>query len=178
MTYPTFNNGDTLPASDLNAIGLWLVKTQTVTGTPTTIVVNDAFSAQYQNYRITYSGFTVNNPANVGLRLGGAVTGYYGFGTYGNSGAPGIASVQDNNQTYFRYIGGGDSFAGTVGIEIQNPFGTQHTQVVANISVGVQFGNYTGRLANNTSYTGFTLLNDAGGGTFSGGTVRVYGYRN
>ena len=56
MTYPTFTNGQVLPASDLNAIGLWLVKSQTVGTGVSSVTVSNAFSADFDNYRIIYSG--------------------------------------------------------------------------------------------------------------------------
>ena len=52
MTYPVFATGDVLNASDMNAVGLWLVKTQTIGSGVGSVAVTGAFSADYDNYKI------------------------------------------------------------------------------------------------------------------------------
>ncbi len=49
MTYPSFSAGDILTAADMNAVGLWLVKTQTVGTAVASVTVTDAFSSTYDN---------------------------------------------------------------------------------------------------------------------------------
>jgi len=65
MSFPSFASGEVLTAADMNAVGLWLVKTQTVgTGVPS-VVVTDAFSANYDNYLVTISGIKTAAAANI-----------------------------------------------------------------------------------------------------------------
>jgi len=49
MTYPSFTSGDILTAADMNAVGLWLVKTQTVGTAVSSVQVTGAFSSTYDN---------------------------------------------------------------------------------------------------------------------------------
>jgi hypothetical protein len=175
MTYPTFTNGQVLPASDLNAIGLWLVKSQTVGSGVSSVTVTGAFSADYDNYRIIYSGGVGSITANIGLKLGSASTSYYGFGVYGTFSATTVLGINDNNASSFRFVGGGDSSGATVIADIRSPFATAATYISAPIDTGTSFGAYSGRYFPTTSFTAFTLTPDAG--TLTGGTIRVYGYQ-
>ena len=45
MSFPVFASGDVLNASDMNGVGLWLVKTQTIGTGVSSVVVTGAFSA-------------------------------------------------------------------------------------------------------------------------------------
>ena len=75
MAYPTFNSGDILNASDMNAVSLWLVTTATVSA-QTSLNVDNCFSDDYKNYRIL-GNFTCTTAINLALTLrdsGGDVT--------------------------------------------------------------------------------------------------------
>jgi hypothetical protein len=180
MTYPSFNPGDILFASDQNAVGLWLVKTQTVGTGVTTVTVDDAFSANYNAYKVVYTGGTASTATALGLQLGAAVTGYYGtlvYAGYGGAGAP--LAVRDNNAAQFTYIGSTETTNNSLNAEINNPFNTTRTVIYAPYvegGTGRNSGNYNGFLNNATSYTSFTIFPFAG--SITGGTIRVYGYRN
>lgn len=177
MTYPVFATGDVLPASDMNAIGLWLVKSQTVGSGVASVTVSGAFSSTYDNYFVTYSGSTTASGESLRLQLGSTTSGYYGNLIYANyaSGAP--ASIGDNNGTIFRHIAGGDGANTLLTLWVNNPFATQRTSVFSpSYRDTANAGQYNGYVANNTSYTAFTLVVPTG--TITGGTIRVYGYRN
>ena len=76
MTYPTFASGDVLTASDMNAVGLWLINETIVTGgTATSISFNNVFSSSYANYHILLDNFYTSAGAvglNLRMRVGGA----------------------------------------------------------------------------------------------------------
>jgi hypothetical protein len=57
MTYPTFNSGDILTATEMNAVGLWLISSGTITAT-TGGNFDNVFTADYANYRITVNATT------------------------------------------------------------------------------------------------------------------------
>ena len=176
MTFPVFASGDVLNASDMNGVGLWLVKTQTVGSGASTVPVTGAFSADYDNYFITYNGATTASGESLRLQLGATTTGYYGNLIYANytSGAP--ASIGDNNGAVFRHIAGGDGNSTSLILWVSNPFATQRTHVFsASYRDSANAGQYNGYVANNTSYTGFTLVVPSG--SITGGTIRVYGYQ-
>ena len=80
MPVPDFSPGEVLTAAAMDSIGLWLVKTQAVGAGVSTIVVSDAFSANYDNYLITYTGGSASTTMNLSLRLGTVTTTEY----YGN----------------------------------------------------------------------------------------------
>jgi hypothetical protein len=50
MTFPIFAAGDVLGAADMNAVGLWKITTQSLTGTATNVV--GCFSTNYDRYLI------------------------------------------------------------------------------------------------------------------------------
>ena len=175
MPVPDFSPGQILTASAMDSIGLWLVKTQTVGAGVSSVTVTGAFSADYDNYRIIYSGGVGSITSNIGLKLGSAATSYYGFGVYGTFSATTVLGINDNNASSFRFVGGGDSSGATVIADIRSPFATAATYISAPIDTGTSFGAYSGRYFPTTSFTAFTLTPDAG--TLTGGTIYVYGYR-
>ena len=173
MTYPTFTNGTVLPASDLNAIGLWLVKSQTVGSGVSSVTVSDAFSATYDNYLITYTGGT-SLDTNTILRMGSAVTGYYGSLNYASYTGGAVTNATDNNTAQWSFTGGGSGTSNY--IEVLTPFLNTSTECRARVRYSTVYGTYTGARVASESFTSFILAPAAG--TFTGGTIRVYGYRN
>ena len=178
MSYPSFSVGEVLTAADMNAVGRWLVKTVTVGTTVTTVPVTDAFSTEYDNYEIVFSGGSKSVSGTMNLQLGATGAGYYNT-WYGRD--------YLNNPVQ----NAGSNVATTsVGVEgttngmdatwfVNSPFLTRRTTyrgVTNSIQVGGYSYNFGGFVDNATSYTAFTLL--VGTGTLTGGTIRVYGLRN
>jgi hypothetical protein len=178
-TPPDFVNATALDASSLNSIGLWLVKTQTVTGGSgvPSVTVSNAFSADFNNYLVTYSGGVGSVSANINLRFGTTNTGYYAQLIYAQYGATSpLALVPDNNAAQFSRVGTLNTTFAHLNIAITTPFLTNRTFVSSQWIGPIQSGNYQGFLDNATSYTAFDIF--ASGGNMIGGTIRVYGYRN
>ena len=87
MSYPVFASGDVLNASDMNGVGLWLVKTQTIGTGVSSVTVTGAFSADYDNYVITVTGGTASANGSVRLQMNTSTGSTYSMaGTYGNFG--------------------------------------------------------------------------------------------
>lgn len=178
MPVPVFTAGEVLTAANMNQAGLWLVKTQTVGAGVSSVTVTDAFSADYDNYRITYTGGVLSTATNINMVLGATTTGYYNQLIYAlfNSTAGPISNLPDNNASRWNFLGAGYSgFARSV-MDIQNPFLTTRTTISTSYINNTLSGTAGGFLDNATSYTAFTL--SLGTGTMTGGTIRVYGYRN
>jgi hypothetical protein len=178
MTYPSFSAGEVLGAQDMNAVGLWLVKTQTVgTGVPS-ITVTDAFSSEYSNYRITWTGGTKSANDAVALKLGTtAVNTHFGSFIYADFTGVGVTSVPDNNSAFFSNVGGANSDGGGAIIDVYGPNLPVNTRIAAfGIHYGTRFGTYAGLFNATTQFTSFVLAPATG--TMTGGTVRVYGYRD
>jgi hypothetical protein len=179
MSFPVFASGDVLNASDMNAVGLWLVKSQAVGSGVSSVTVTGAFSADYQNYRVVYSGGTASGTAQaMNLKLGSATTNYYSSSIYATY--AGVSGVVSNNNTlgYFFYAGSADATIGNfVTLDIFNPFdSTKYTAIGGSFIVTDVYGTTGGVHKSNTSFTDFTIT--PGSGTLTGGTIRVYGYRN
>jgi hypothetical protein len=181
MPVPDFSPGEVLTAAAMDSIGLWLVKTQAVTGTPSSIVVNDAFSSDYDSYEIVYTGGQSSAATQLNLQLNGLTTSYYG-GFMHVSAAPGGVSVSGvNNAASWTGIGmmRGGTAGGLFHVKLENPFETdQRTRVWCPYvrSDDQSFGTFTGITEDSASRTGFTIATGSGT-TLSGGVVRVYGFR-
>lgn len=181
MAYPTFNSGDVLAATDMNAVGLWLIKTQTVGTAVASVTVTDAFSSNYDRYKIVYLGGTATTAGTqISCQMGATVTGYKTNLVYQVWGSTTVLGANGGTAT-FQFAGGnklnsanGDVY---VDFELLNPFATKYTYYTGQLYGGdTTSGSVQGVLTNNTSYTSFLLKPDAG--TITGGTIRVYGYRN
>jgi hypothetical protein len=163
----------------VSPFGLTLVKAQVVGTAVTSVVVNDAFSAAYDNYKIILDGGTTNTPGNIGLVFGASATGYYAGGTFISYSGGGVSAVQDNNATSFTRAGRGGTNA-HVNLEVFSPFLAKQTVFNANyVTTGTASGSgyNSGYHDSAVSYTAFTLVASAGM-NLTGGTIRVYGYRN
>lgn len=180
MTFPTFSAGEVLRAQDMNAVSSWLVKSQTIGAGVASVTVTSAFSADYDRYKITLSGGVASTPLDIRLTLGSTATGYYGFLFYGAYNTNTVQGFGQNNATNWGYVGTGTTNALTGNFELDNPFNTKRTFIAAQNALSQApsgVGNsFSGFLDDNTSYTAFTLT--ASTGTLTGGTIRVYGYKN
>jgi hypothetical protein len=179
MPVPNFSPGEILTAGAMDSIGLWLVKSQAVgTGVPS-VTVTGAFSADYDNYLILMSGGTCSSVGSIGIEIGGSVTGYYGFMSYGDSTTNTIQGAGRNNTVILNWVGGvqGAGQAAYVSVQVMNPFKALYTRFAngAYQNAGA-YGTMQGEHRVATSYTSFKIVPDSG--TFTGGTISVYGYRN
>jgi hypothetical protein len=178
-TPPDFTNGTALEASSLNAVGLWLVKTQTVGTGVSSVTVTDAFSADWDNYKITYTGGNCSTQMNIRMRMGSNLTNYYSSLIYNTYAAPTPVGVaQNNTQQYWEWAGSGSTVSNFVDITLLSPFMNENTRMISNWSPFDASGYSGNVLLDTASYTAFTLLPGLGGATFTGGAIRVYGYRN
>jgi hypothetical protein len=178
-TPPDFSSGAVLTAAQMNSVGLWLVKSQTIGSAVTSVTVTGAFSADYDNYKIIISGGVASTSSALALRLGASATGYYAgliYGTYSGATAN-FAGI--NNGSSFLFVGVGTANSLTANIEVLSPFATKVTGVsnpyIDTATAGAA-GTASGFHNSATSHTAFTLL--VGAGTITGGTIKVYGLRN
>ena len=178
-TPPTFSSGAVLTAAQMNSVGCWLVKTQTVGSGVSSIVVSNCFSADYENYKITYTGGNCSAGQNIRMRMGSTTTNYYSsliYNTFASATPTGVC--QNNTQPQWEWAGAGNTTSNLVDITLLSPFIAEQTRMISNWSPLDAAGYSSNTLLNTTSYTGFTLLPGLALTTFTGGTVRVYGYRN
>jgi hypothetical protein len=161
-----------------NPQGLELIKVQTIGSAVGSVTVTDAFSATYDNYKIVMST-TGTATHSIDIKFGSSVTGYYGILLYSEI-VGGVSTVAvRNNATQLNWVGGcaGNGFPSTAVMDILSPFSSTYTKVVnATYQDGVAYGVMQGDHRIASSYTSFILTPN--NGTLTGGTVRVYGYRN
>lgn len=162
--------------------GLVLIKTQTIGTAVSSVTVTDAFSADYENYKIILSGGVASTTNVLNLTLGSTATGYYRGGVFMNFGSAsvgGLGGGADDNASSFVGFGLGSVNNLSINADIYNPFAALRTEwFTAGVRAlaGGLHTNYRGFLDDTTSYTAFTLTTNSG--TMTGGTIRVYGYRN
>jgi hypothetical protein len=165
----------------MNAVGLWLVRQQTVGTGVSSVTVTSAFSADYDNYKIVYNNGTSSASTVIGLQFGSVVTGYFfafNYAVFAGSPAGALADV-GNNTNVFTYSGTLHAVGGSgANIEVINPFISGRYTYISNSAYagnGSYAGTQVGTLANTSSFTSFTLT--ANTGTMTGGTISVYGYK-
>ena len=184
MAIKTFTTGEVLTAADTNTYlansGLVFVKSQTVGTAVGSVTVPDAFSATYDNYRIVYSGGASSAFQDTAFWLGSTLpaNGYYSSFVYANFSSTSCINAPTVNGQYIRYTGISASGVMSIVIEVNSPFQSVIPTIHADhvyTSTGGYAGRVNGFLNSSASFTSFTLAPSSG--TFTGGTVTVYGYR-
>jgi hypothetical protein len=165
-------------AEAVNSLGLFIVKTQTVGTAVSSVAVTGAFSSDFANYLVTLSGGTGSADQAIALNLTGSTTEYYGFLNYGSMLGATPLGANINNGTAWTFVGGSKTGqAAHMSCQIMSPNLTRYTKCVfAAYQNGDAYGSFSGEHRVATAYTGFTIV--PGVGTLTGGTIRVYGYRN
>ena len=163
-----------------SAGGLVRIGSTSLSGSSTNIP--SVFSTTYKNYRVVVDNAVASARGEMRFRIGANVS----TGIYYSSGLARISSgtTANNNTSAATQIafGNWETTIKSVGvtIELQNPFEALTTNLQAIFgggSITDLWSGFVGAVINDTtSYTGFTLLTE--GGTFSSGTVTVYGYAN
>lgn len=177
---PDFVAGQILTAAQMNAVGLWKIKTQTVGTAVSSVAVTGAFSADYEHYRIIYVGGVASADITLLMTLGSTATGYYYAATGRRWDATDSPSQASNAASIPFAFASTASVGGTY--DVFSPFAAKNTlfsgtTISASTAAATGlFRSYGGYLANTTSYTDFTLTTSSG--TITGGTIYVYGYRD
>jgi hypothetical protein len=179
MPVPDFAVGEVLTSAAMDSIGLWLVKTVTIGPTVPSVPVTDAFSADFDNYRIVVAGGVASTNNGLNLTFGATVTGYTRTGISMNHGTTTVTGIAQQSQTSISNIGLGSANNLSLAFDCYSPFLADRTVVNGfgmRATAGQSVNWLSGYVDNNTSYTDFTLTVTSG--TITGGTIRVYGYRN
>ena len=178
MPVPDFSPGEVLTAAAMDSIGLWLVKTQTVGAGVTSVSVTNAFSADYNNYRVIYSGGTAAGAASMNFSLTGSSASYY-LAVTGAAYTGGASSISEANVSVWSFAGIATINGCSLDVTVYNPFLSLRTglQVTGRVDMRTDGAAFVGSGFHNvsSSYTGFTI---AASQAMTGGTIRVYGYRN
>ena len=158
--------------------GLELIKTQTVGPAVSSVTVSDVFSSTFDNYRVIVASITASANDQVSLlTFGSTSTGYYGslnLQSYASS-TP-ASPLNRNNSSSLYLIASDTSATHFMSFDVYSPNLAQRTGISGSGFGYLYTSTFAGFVANTTVYTGFTIT--AGSGTMTGGTIRVYGYRN
>ena len=181
-TPPLYTDGDILYASSMNAIGMWLVKTQTVGSGVSSVSVTGAFSGSYNNYKIIYEG-GIASASTVLFRMQlGGITGatYYSSGMQQVATSATVVTTNVTASTLWHLGYTGNQFMRWE-IDLANPNAaglgkTANVEYACYDSSNSYGGTSAHWLISTAGATAFTL--SPASGTISGGTIRIYGYRN
>ena len=154
------------------------MKTQTIGTAISSVQVTSAFSSTYDVYKVVVSGGSTSAICNWRLQLGSTTTGYYYAGRYNDYSGAGTGVPQGSNIAYWQ-VGNGSTLGNYLNCEITNPNTADETTfqaIYADVLTNGSQNITAGFLNNTTQYTDFTIFPSTG--TATGGTIRVYGYRN
>ena len=177
-TPPSFTAGSVLTAAQMNAVGLWLVKSQAVGSGVSSVSVSSAFTSDFTSYRIIWSGGTCSSNCQMWIQLGSSTTGYYGTLIYNSVTNATAAGATNNNNNRSDWCGGcgAANQAGHFSVELFNPNLAMYTKIRnGQYHDNDGYGAYHGEHKVATAYTSFTFGTAVG--TMTGGVVRVYGFR-
>ena len=178
MTFPTFTNGQVLPASDLNAIGLWLTGSVTLTG-QTTALINNVFTADYSNYLLLWDVRTSSGSAAMRIQLAlngtpnATASSYVLGGRY--VGFPGVGASDFNSAGTFWDGSFFTTFPNNGHLTISRPFDalpTAMTGTYMSNNAAIFVGGYHNQ---STSYNGLYISNNSAVAMY--GKIAVYGTR-
>lgn len=178
MPVPVFTSGEILTAANMNQVGVWLLKTQTIGSGVGSVSVTSVFSSSWDNYRIVFTVNSMNTNGNtIALTLDSTniTANYYTGGHYNfyNAGTYYGTNVNNGSSWQIGYTGT-DGGGGT--IDICNPNLAQKKSAQSQTAfsqICMQANHFN---PSTSQATGFTIT--PSGSTFTGGTIRVYGYRN
>jgi hypothetical protein len=159
--------------------GMVLVKTQAVGSGVSSVTVTNAFDSRFENYRVVYwVTASVNSLVEMSISGETSATGYDSKLFYSSvySAAAWTDVLRGAADAWIiGYTNASVTASGSV--EVYRPYANLRARFSS------QFSSYVSGVANGatvassgTQSTGFTLAPSSG--TFSGGTIRVYGYNN
>jgi hypothetical protein len=160
----------------MDSIGLWLVKTQTVGTAVASVTVTGAFSADYDNYRIVWSNIVASTGSNFTMQLSGITGNVYTtagtFLSYGSTTVTGFGPAATSN-----WVIGPAGTTNTLGsLDVFNPQASLTKGFVGMATSNVSQYSFNGFCTSTSAATGFVFAPTSG--TITGGTIKVYGYRN
>lgn len=157
--------------------GLTLITSATIGSAVSNVTVTNCFSSAYQNYRIVLSGGVGSTATTLRCQLNGVTTGWYSGQIYQIfGGSTGGAQVSNNTNAYFGFATA-TSLSGVIDVCNPNQALPKYitglaVEMATNGSISV-VGGYNASTAQATDFIFFP-----NSGTLTGGTIKVYGYKN
>ena len=197
MADQTFTSGQVLTAAQMTTLqansGLVVVTPTSVTGGTisgstitigagvSSVVVAGAFTSSFDSYKIILSGGVASATEGLALILTGSVTGYYA-GEVRVRYDTGAVSGQGFNNAAAWEICRVNTDTISCSFELIGPFLAKPTIITGSgndtrVNAGTSGRQYTGVHSVASSFSGFTIT-PGSPVTLTGGSIRVYGYRN
>jgi len=157
---------------------LVLVKSQVIGTAVSSVTVTSAFSSAYDAYKIVIGGTGVGSTVGeqLLLQLGSATTNYDTAHQSVDYSTSAIFTNGASGATSFARVGAVKTTYQQMNLDLINPFNASPTTICAWYDYYTAGGWTTGIQRSTTSFTAFTIT--PGGGTITGGTIYVYGYKN
>jgi hypothetical protein len=180
MTFPNFSVGETLRSADMNAVGLWLTKTQAVGASAVSAVdVTSCFSADYDSYVIAFNGISVSgNMSLLFTLLSGSTpvsSGWVASEFFCSVGGTGLTGQLSNGAGGSAFCSAATASSGLASVvEIQSPFLVQYTHFTYSVADTAFYRFGFALHQSNTSYNGFRVTASSGI-TMTNGSISVYG---
>jgi hypothetical protein len=177
-TPPDFTSGQILTAAQMNAVGMWLIKTQSFTADSP--LITDVFTADYEHYVAVLRCTTSITGQYTNAQLINAstpkTTNYSRGGLVSTSGGVLAADSAGTSQDGWR-ISGQSSTGIYATMTFYRPFTTAETGYKVEASYSGNYYALGGVQTESYSATGFKILASGNAATLTG-TVSVYGYNN
>ena len=154
--------------------GLTLLKTQTIGTAVSSVTVTGAFNAIYDAYKIIITGGVGDSSASLQFLLGSSAASYNNSTVYApyTTGTPaGLGTSSGTSWNNVGYMSTGTIF---FNCDVFDPFLTKITKINYGYTTPTEAGSGAGRHTLQESYTSFIIRPSSG--TFTGGTIAVYGY--
>ena len=180
MPVPVFTAGETLDASEMNAVGLWKIASGTLSLTTTPTNVTGVFSSTYKQYRLLLN--VTNKSASIRVDMKYIVgttatsTAYYQAGIGSDYTANATLYYQRSNNDPQLY-GIASSALLSASLDIYNPNKaalTMHHGTIVDANFGFPY-MVGGSQNSSTQFTGFQLFTSTGTATVE---YQVFGYRD
>ena len=173
-TPPDFTAGQVLTAAQMNKVGMWIVASEAVGTAVSSVTISDCFSADYDDYRVIWSGGLGSGTTDIKVQVGGVTSTDYLYAESNVNYATGATVTGNSNaSSAVRQIGRASTSYGYVDLHIRGPFLTTQTFFSAPYHTTGTAGWAIGYLNDTTSHTSVTLRTNSG--TITGGTITVYG---
>ena len=156
--------------------GLVLISSTTIGSAVSSVTVSNAFSATYDNYKIIISGGTCSgSETDLQLTLGSQVSGY--------KSQQAVYQYNTSNPIFLAPttqvpIGRADVDGLTADATLISPNLAKHTFIHSACGSDTFATTVFATSNSNTQFTAFTVTIGISGGTMTGGTIKVYGYKN
>lgn len=186
-TPPVFSVGQTLTSAHMNAVGMWKIGEFTASGSSTTLVCDNIFTDDYQNYKIVMT-LNTTGASNWAwfqyLNTSGGIigSGYYGafyaqdYATSGSTGFFGQWNTVVNPLGYTYFATDLQTGFEVTIYNARSTAQTMHTGQWAGIEAGVRYAAGSTYGANSGGIVRGIRIGNNGGANITG-KVRVYGFR-